>query len=81
MHPWQPTPGTTWQWQLTQPVDTSYNVQVYDVDLFDTPQTTLDQLHAAGRTVICYFSGGGMTRRGARSLRRPQRPQPAASIQ
>lgn len=55
---WQPAPGTTWQWQLDQPVDTSYHVQMYDVDLFETPQSTIDQLHADGRTVICYFSAG-----------------------
>lgn len=58
-HPiWHPAPGTTWQWQLTEPIDTSYNVQMYDVDLNDTPQSTIDQLHSQGRTVICYFSPG-----------------------
>ena len=31
---------------------------MYDVDLFDTPQATIDQLHADGRIVICYFSAG-----------------------
>lgn len=57
---WSPTPGTTWQWQLNQPVNTSYNVQMYDVDLFETPQATIDQLHTDGRTVICYFSAGSV---------------------
>jgi hypothetical protein len=31
---------------------------VYDVDLFDTPASTIAALHAAGRKVICYFSAG-----------------------
>lgn len=55
---WQPAPGTSWQWQLTGDIDTSYDVQMYDIDLFDAPQSKLDELHAAGRIVICYFSAG-----------------------
>src|SRR4030042_2919890 len=55
---WRPTPGTTWQWQLTGTIDTSYNVQMYDIDLFDAPQSKINELKAAGRTVICYFSAG-----------------------
>jgi hypothetical protein len=55
---WQPTPGTSWQWQLTGEIDTSLNVQMYDIDLFDVPQSVIDQLHAQGRVVICYFSAG-----------------------
>ena len=55
---WRPTPGTSWQWQLTGTIDTSFNVQMYDIDLFDAPQTTIDTLHAAGRKVVCYFSAG-----------------------
>lgn len=55
---WQPAPGTTWQWQLTDTINTSYDVQMYDIDLFETPQNVIDQLHADGRIVICYFSAG-----------------------
>jgi hypothetical protein len=55
---WSPRPGTTWQWQLTGTLDTSLDVQMYDVDLFETPQATIDALHGAGRIVICYFSAG-----------------------
>jgi hypothetical protein len=55
---WRPKPGTTWQWQLTGALDTTLDVQMYDLDLFETPQATIDALHAAGRTVICYFSAG-----------------------
>lgn len=55
---WQPPPGTTWQWQISGTVDTSIEVSMYDIDLFDVPQSTIDQLHAQGRIVICYFSAG-----------------------
>lgn len=30
----------------------------YDIDLFDTPATTIAGLHAAGRWVVCYLSAG-----------------------
>jgi hypothetical protein len=31
---------------------------MYDLDLFDTPQATIDLLHSSGIKVICYFSAG-----------------------
>lgn len=55
---WSPSPGTSWQWQLTGAVDTSFNVQMYDIDLFDTPPSVIESLHNQGRVVICYFSAG-----------------------
>jgi len=55
---WRPSPGTSWQWQLSGAIDTSIDAEMYDIDLFDGPQGVIDQLHAAGRTVICYFSAG-----------------------
>jgi hypothetical protein len=55
---WSPTPGTTWQWQLQGTLVTSYDVAMYDVDLFDTSASTISALQTSGRTVICYFSAG-----------------------
>lgn len=56
---WQPAKGMSWQWQLDgEPIDTSVDAQVYDVDLFETPADTVRQLHDQGRKVICYFSAG-----------------------
>ena len=55
---WQPAPGVSWQWQLLGEIDTSVDVQMYDIDLFDAPQTVIEQLHQDGRIVICYFSAG-----------------------
>jgi hypothetical protein len=48
-------PGTSWQWQLTGTIDTSVDAGVFDIDLFEAPQAAIDQLHASGRKVICYF--------------------------
>jgi hypothetical protein len=55
---WIPKPGTPWQWQLTNPVDTSVNVPVYDVDSTYTDAATVAALHAMGRKVICYVNAG-----------------------
>jgi hypothetical protein len=56
---WQPTAGTTWQIELLYKLnDTSVDVQVYDIDLFDTEADQISSLQAAGRKVICYFSAG-----------------------
>jgi hypothetical protein len=55
---WQPAPLTLWQWQLTGTIDTSVDVAMYDVDLFDTSQTVINTLKGDGRVVICYFSAG-----------------------
>ena len=41
---WQFEPGMTWQWQLTGKLNLSYDVEMYDVDLFDTTQQELDNL-------------------------------------
>lgn len=55
---WQPSPGTTWYWQLTGTIDTTQPVQVYDIDLFNAGQTTINALHAQGKKVVCYLSAG-----------------------
>lgn len=48
----------TWQWQLQGTIDTSLNVSMYDIDLFDTSTATIGQLKAQGKTIVCYFSAG-----------------------
>ena len=52
---WKPTPMTNWTWQLSGPIDTSKHVVMYDIDLWDTPKTTINTLQQAGKKVICYF--------------------------
>jgi hypothetical protein len=56
--PWTPHVSDTWQWQLSGTIDTSYNVGVYDIDLFDAPDAVIATLHSQGKHVVCYFSAG-----------------------
>jgi hypothetical protein len=53
-----PAPGTTWQWQLTTPVDLSVSASVYEIDLFDNGAPVVASLHSMGRKVICYVDVG-----------------------
>ena len=56
---WSPPPGTSWQIQYAGlPIDTSVDAEMFDVDLYDTPQATVDELKGMGRIVVCYFSAG-----------------------
>ncbi len=55
---WRPGPRTTWQWQLTTPVDQSVPAQMFDIDLFDNPASVVASLHRRGRHVICYLDAG-----------------------
>ena len=50
--------GISWQWQLQGTLNLSYDAAVYDIDLFDTDLSVIEQLHEQGRKVICYFSAG-----------------------
>lgn len=55
---WSPAPGALWQWQIDgETVDTSFEVEMYDIDLFETPESTIRGLRPE-RVVICYFSAG-----------------------
>lgn len=62
---WQPSSNTTWQIILSgtialAPGTTSItpDVDVFDIDLFTTPQATIDTLHSLRKRVVCYFSAG-----------------------
>ncbi|MGB8647092.1 MAG: endo alpha-1,4 polygalactosaminidase [Anaerolineae bacterium] len=55
---WRPPLNTSWQWQLDGTMDTSFNVNMYDIDLFDNTAGTVAALHAQGHKVICYISAG-----------------------
>ena len=55
---WIPTVADTWQWQLLGVVNTKYEVAMYDIDLFVTPQDTINLLKSQGKRVVCYFSAG-----------------------
>lgn len=55
---WHPSPGLSWQWQLTQPVDPAVDAIVFDVDAFETPPTLIADLRRQGRKTICYLDVG-----------------------
>lgn len=59
---YQPPVGASWQWQLyvdeEHPLNTSYDVAIYNIDLFNTSEATISALQDAGHRVVCYFSAG-----------------------
>ena len=55
---YRPPPDVTWQWQLSGALNAGYDVDLYDVDLWETPEATLRQLQDRGVAVLCYFSAG-----------------------
>jgi len=56
---WQPALTTTWQWQLLDlPLDQSFDVDMYDIEMFDNDASVVEALHAQGRKVVCYLSVG-----------------------
>ncbi len=59
------TPGTSWQWQIDgNTIDQTVldgvanPKKMYDIDLFTTPASTIQQLHAKGIYVVCYVETG-----------------------
>jgi hypothetical protein len=55
---YKPDPLVTWQIQLSGTVNTEYDVELYDIDLFDSSADVINSLHKSGKKVICYFSAG-----------------------
>jgi hypothetical protein len=55
---WSPGPGTTWQVQFSGRLDVSVDAAAFDVDMFDTAESTVAALHADGRHVVCYIDAG-----------------------
>ncbi len=51
-------PGTPWHLQLSGRLQEKSWAVVYDIDLFDTPTTTIASLSSRGKIVHCYFSAG-----------------------
>ena len=55
---WTPPWTASWQIQRSGPLDPSLPVNIYFLDLFNTPPETISQLHARGVKVVCLFSAG-----------------------
>ena len=52
---WRPKVGSSWQIQYAETLDSSVDVQIYDIDLVDNSAEKIAALQAQGRKVICYF--------------------------
>jgi hypothetical protein len=60
---WAPKQGDKWQITLENPPNMAKpfvpsDISMIDLDLFNTPQTTITALKAKGIHVLCYFSAG-----------------------
>ncbi len=55
---WLPSLKTSWQIQFTGKINTAVNADMLDLDLFDTPTSTVNTLHKQGKKVICYLNAG-----------------------
>lgn len=51
-------PMVSWQIQYTGEIDINLDVDVFNLDLFDTPPAMIQELHKHGLFVMCYFSAG-----------------------
>ncbi len=59
LHVWRPQKNATLQVQFTDlPIDQTVDADVFDLDLFDTNESVIADLHSKGKKVICYFSAG-----------------------
>ena len=55
----RPDSGAAWQIDFSSEIiEPSYAVQVYDLDLFDTPESTIRELKEKDVFLICYISVG-----------------------
>jgi len=63
---YQPDIDVSWQIQLQGPINSGYTADLYVLDLFDTPQNVIDDLHASGRRVSA-TSPPAPSRTGART--------------
>lgn len=57
---YRPPLGVDWHWQLSGTVSGAVEADLYDVDLFDVPDSTLERLRQDGRRLIAYFSAGSL---------------------
>jgi hypothetical protein len=58
---WKPSQGTKWQINLEGTLTSTASVpdaEVWDLDLFNTANTTISSFKSSGKKVICYFSAG-----------------------
>lgn len=57
---WTPELNTSWHWQLQGDIDPTIQVEMYDIDGFETSTKLVNTLHQAGRYVTCYLNAGSV---------------------
>lgn len=56
---WQPPVDTSWNWVLSKVPHPPYrDVEMYDVDGFESTAADVQAMHAAGLHAVCYLSAG-----------------------
>ncbi len=55
---WIPPLDSTFSWQLGDEVNTTFDVNIYDLDAFETEASLISSLHSQGKKVFCYISVG-----------------------
>ncbi|MGB0848532.1 MAG: endo alpha-1,4 polygalactosaminidase [Thiolinea sp.] len=55
---YRPDVDVTWHWQLQGDIEQLHDVDIYNIDLFDTSAKKISQLQEHGYKIICYFSAG-----------------------
>jgi len=55
---YKPSVKKSWHWQLQGSINTNYDVDIYDIDLFDSDEDLIKSLQDRDIKVICYFSAG-----------------------
>jgi len=58
---WKPSSAhsISWNWVIGNPPNSPYkSVNVYDIDGFDNPASTVTTMHSQGKIVICYIDVG-----------------------
>jgi len=49
---WHPTPGTTWQYQLTGAIDVDVDADAFGVDAFEVPRAVVSPFIEAGKPAM-----------------------------
>lgn len=55
---WQPEQGLHWQVQYTDEINFTIEADVFDLDLFETTEAQITDLHTRGAKVVCYLNAG-----------------------
>ena len=55
---YKPVASATWQIQLTGNINPNYQVSLYDIDMFDSSVSLIEQLHGVGKACYLLFFCG-----------------------